>query len=175
MPTRISQEDARRAGLKVRKDGPYRRTVKLSMPRNDPYGIVTDTPADGRVVMLYLPVLSLSGNRWIRMHGLKRDRYSKDFGWFFKVAETHVGHLKRKAQARVLFTRVSTSKEQDVDNLVAGLKPLQDWLVKLGWLVDDSPAWLDYQLPLQLRPTGALRIGTYIQILYLEPGKETTP
>ena len=43
-----------------------------------------------------------------------------------------------------------------------------DWLKDLEWIVDDSPEWLEYPEPAQLRPSGNLRVGTHIRIEYEE-------
>lgn len=136
-----------------------------AMPRHEPAGF-----KDKAGVTLYIPVIPMSGNRWIRLHGLARNKFQTDLGWFFKAAETRVKDQKRSdCKARVLAIRVSTRKiGVDVDNLYTGLKPFVDWLTKLGWLKDDNPTWLEYPKPEQMRPTYGLKPGVYLRIEYLD-------
>jgi hypothetical protein len=133
------------------------------MPRRDPFGSVDK---DGGIE-LYLPVIPRSGNTYLRLHGVARWREKRALGWLVVAAGSRIKKHQRKARARLLCIVVSTSKARDFDNLVAGLKPIVDCVVQDGWLVDDSPTWVDWQMPQQLRPSGALKPGMYIRIEYL--------
>jgi hypothetical protein len=46
---------------------------------------------------------------------------------------------------RVMVTRLYCGRQRQLDygNLVGGFKPAMDAMVQAGWLVDDSPRWLE--------------------------------
>jgi hypothetical protein len=54
---------------------------------------------------------------------------------------------KRKRLAITVYR----SRLIDQTNLRAGVKWLEDALVRLGWLVDDSPEWVQHEDPVQVK------------------------
>lgn len=49
---------------------------------------------------------------------------------------------KKRMEIKIVVTR---TRPQDPDNAMGSVKPVLDALNRLGWIVDDSPRWLDLQ------------------------------
>lgn len=99
-------------------------------------------PIEYSVAVVTLP--SLSGNR---LFGLKRGQ-----GWAYTAARNKIQTLLEKESViratkkrRVIFTRVYGKGKRafDNDNLITGFKPFRDVLTRIGWIVDDTPKWLE--------------------------------
>jgi Holliday junction resolvase RusA-like endonuclease len=58
-----------------------------------------------------------------------------------------------RGRARLTITLVFPNKRRrDIDNLNSRIKGVCDGLVRGGWLVDDSPEWLDLSVRAEVRP-----------------------
>jgi hypothetical protein len=62
--------------------------------------------------------------------------------WWRKMI-VFMGQTKPTGKMRVTFTSFRRNL-LDSDNLVGGIKSIRDCLVKLGWLVDDSPQHCEF-------------------------------
>ncbi|MGW8179453.1 MAG: hypothetical protein ACWGQW_11945 [bacterium] len=76
------------------------------------------------------------------MHYMARDRETKD--WRLIVRSVcglpRLGEVQGKCRVTITLHR---KKLQDPDNAVGSVKPVLDALKRNGWLVDDSPEYLE--------------------------------
>jgi hypothetical protein len=92
-------------------------------------------------VCLLLPgLVTDSLNRDLRAHWAVKRRRSET--WAATLLGLYGRGRAARRQARLTITSYRRRQIADHDNFVGGLKPLIDVLVRLGWLVDDSGAWL---------------------------------
>ncbi|HEU4727656.1 MAG TPA: hypothetical protein VFT22_07200 [Kofleriaceae bacterium] len=111
---------------------------------HDPEAVVTASwtlELDKRVTSANLHVVNAGGSRW---------RYAKErdaWAWLVRVARLAAapGLAPADRRRRITVERVYAGRcqEIDVDNLVAGVKPLVDAMVREGMARDDSRAWLE--------------------------------
>lgn len=85
---------------------------------------------------IHWPTPSL--NELLRWHWTKRRTRAAHIARALSLGSARQGGPTGPGKRRVTITRHS-SRLLDVDNLVGGCKPVIDAMVKLGWLVDDSP------------------------------------
>jgi hypothetical protein len=80
------------------------------------------------------------------------------------MPETQAGNIPQR-KVRLKMT-LYTVRENDWDNLTARCKWAVDWLVRTGYMVDDSPDWMDLQMPKQEKAAGTPpRIVFEIEVL----------
>jgi len=81
-------------------------------------------------------------NQRLHMHYMARDRETKD--WRLMVRAVcglpHMGEVQGKCRVAITLHR---KRLQDPDNATGSVKPVVDALVRNGWLVDDSPEYLE--------------------------------
>lgn len=101
-----------------------------------------------------------SANRYSVNHGAARFAYAKKRDeWFSQFRATiwlvvvdgeettattfQIGDPTKRR--RVTFTRCYAGRDREMDraNMIGGMKPVLDAMVRAGLLVDDSPKWLD--------------------------------
>ena len=73
-----------------------------------------------------------------RFNSYAKNRYAVAL---LKQGRPYVTGRKRRVWITRLFGK--RGRSYDIGNLVGGAKPLIDALVTTGWLVDDSPKWLE--------------------------------
>lgn len=78
---------------------------------------------------------------------------------------------RRKVSVQICHSRV---RRLDDDNLSSGLKPVYDALRLAGFIVNDSPRWMDQVKPTQSRTKDPKQVGTTITIEPLEPPRQRT-
>ncbi len=80
-------------------------------------------------------------NQLLRMHWRERTRDLESWKWcVLSVAGARPKMAKRcRVELKITAYRKAL---QDPDNAVGSCKNLIDALTRIGWLVDDSPAWL---------------------------------
>lgn len=79
------------------------------------------------------------------------------------------GQTKERARVSI---HVCRSRELDEDNLTAGLKPLYDALKKCGFIVNDSPKWMERDAPRQESSKDATLWATRITIAVAGPRRK---
>ena len=99
-------------------------------------------PATSGAMLWVLDRIPKTLNQLLRMHWRARKQDLESWKWHvLSVAGPRSSKAKR---SRVeLKLTVYRKQLQDPDNAVGSCKNLIDALRKIGWLVDDSPAWLD--------------------------------
>ena len=112
-----------------------------------------------------------SANVFQRLHWAERERLIRD--WYTLVLAAFGRHrrMPNRARAKRRVRIVVTSRQmRDAANLVlAADKLILDNLVRLGWLADDSPDWLDLKVD---GATGAPRTEILIEdLLETLPGR----
>lgn len=75
----------------------------------------------------------------------ERERWQWHFAEPKAQAVNFVFYAKQKRRVTVQVFWAKPGRLPDRDNLVAGLKPVVDALVKMGFLYDDSPTWVDIE------------------------------
>ena len=87
--------------------------------------------------------LNKSNNR----HWSSKTRPGFQKGIWFSILGGHLGLAKRHEGKKrmICFTRPygGRVKQMDQDNFIGGCKPVLDALVKLGWIKDDSPQFVE--------------------------------
>ena len=86
-------------------------------------------------------------------------RCARHIRWKQQTKQTIASHVvaqvgkprERETQRVRLAITVFRRRLLDPDNLVGGLKLLIDVLVRLGWLRQDSPEWLELVPPVQVK------------------------
>jgi len=89
--------------------------------------------------------LSYSLNRWLRMHWAKQHRWSKRVEDLLGLAVRCHWRGSEPWADRATYSIVRCSEADrpaDSDNVVGGVKPIVDALVRAGLLADDSPEHL---------------------------------
>ena len=82
-----------------------------------------------------------SGNVIFRMNPIERWRYKSEWKWRIRAAKGFLG-IPKATGPRKLTVERHGRRELDTDNLVSGLKGIQDNLVQLGLFLDDTPSLL---------------------------------
>ena len=96
------------------------------------------------VCHIILPFITPSNNELLKMHHIKRWRLKKDYMW--ELVAVGANELKYKVngqerrEVRFMSFRPGIP---DIDNLIGGFKLLQDALVDLELIYDDSPKYAD--------------------------------
>lgn len=90
-----------------------------------------------------IPVTLPSANVYLRSHWAERLRLQRIF--YLELYAAFKDHMPTKATGkRKVKVLVVSTRERDYANLFTPVdKLLLDQMVKLGWLVDDKPAYLD--------------------------------
>lgn len=89
-----------------------------------------------------LPKEILSLNVTQRMHWATRSRHRKSWQGIVALA---FGKRKKTQEKRKVTITSYRKRDYDHDNFVGGCKPVIDALVKVGWLWDDAPKWVDVE------------------------------
>lgn len=99
--------------------------------------------------MFVLPLIAhpiQSRNVWDTRHWSKRAKERELWGWLLREAVGHTSPQVLAALTQPTCTDVwfvsCRARLLDDDNLVGGFKYCRDALKHLGWIVDDSPTWL---------------------------------
>jgi hypothetical protein len=84
-------------------------------------------------------------NDRLRSHWRAQRRETKDWALMVRAAcgLPQCGQVQGKCKVTITLYR---KRLQDPDNAVASVKPVVDALVRNGWLVDDSPEYLDLKV-----------------------------
>lgn len=95
-----------------------------------------------RLTMATIDRVPLPLNRLLRAHwtARRRERQAWYLALFAAVGRAPRGRPRRRARVRVTVRR---RRRQDPDNAAGSVKPLLDALKNLGWIVDDSPRWIE--------------------------------
>ena len=120
-----------------------------------------------------IPIEAKSGNQ---TGSSGRGRSGWQYKKFRKAVAIAVGQVafskgtlptKAKAKRRVWITRLWGKGKRgfDTDNLVWGMKGVFDEFKKLGWIVEDSPKWVDRIYRQEKAPDGVACIEVRIEEL----------
>jgi len=94
-----------------------------------------------RTIKLVIPEVPKSYNIILRWHWTKRQRYNQD--WFYLVRKALgrniqcISHPFKKAKID-FYIYFPTKHRRDKANYAQGLKPVLDYLCRIGILVDDN-------------------------------------
>lgn len=143
---RFTRDELRRAGIlpPARQRGLRRRSSATVVPERVEREVQRDQA--GRLVLLRLSCLGAeppglnSSRGLLRRHWTKR---SNDRDSLLLLLRAPGPLPSVGGPARVRYVRTYARGPLDPDNLAASAKPILDALVRLGVLVDDSPAYLD--------------------------------
>lgn len=155
----FSRDDLRRAGiLPPARRGVRRRSSATVVPERVEREVRRDQA--GRLVLLRLVCLGAeppglnSARGLLRRHWTKRGRDRDSLLLLLRAP----GPLPSVGgPARVAYSRTYARAPLDPDNLAASAKPILDALVRLGVLVDDSPAYLELAPEQERRGRGGPR------------------
>jgi hypothetical protein len=76
-----------------------------------------------------------------------KHRYAKRWrDWILIAAKCPQFNVLRDLGKVKLTITVTRGRQQDKDNMYASVKPVVDAIKYRGWLVDDSPKWLDLEV-----------------------------
>ena len=109
-------------------------------------------------------------NKMLRTHWSKRARGRADWYWLLQVGTTPSQRIALKTAAQTqhrMKVRIKTflrTRRFDPDNLTAAVKPLLDSLVKLQFIRNDSPVWLDLKVEQDLASRNGGISETVIEI-----------
>ncbi len=121
--------------------GVHRRSGGKSRGKVEQIGTST-LQQEPREISITIPVPTPSPNEWVRAHWSKYSKIKK--GWMSRLHSACIRHCglgifgKPIAHASLTIERMGC-RELDQDNLVGGMKPIIDNLVKLGFLENDTP------------------------------------
>lgn len=119
-------------------------------------------------LMYPLPTPSL--NVWLRLHHRERTRIKKQMAMVaICAARLHGPHAATRAHVTITRHGYGTL---DQDNLIGGCKPLIDALTTAGFIVDDSPRWLQADYHQVKVPRGRGR--TDVRVEYVAETLEPT-
>ena len=82
-----------------------------------------------------------SGNVLLRMHHLDRWKFKREWYYRIRSAKGFLG-IPKASGPRTLTVERHGRQTLDTDNLISGLKGIQDDLVQLGLFLDDTPSLL---------------------------------
>lgn len=115
----------------------------------------TDGPHPPRRWQFSIPILPVNINRRERAHWTGRHTESKrveQYVWAMsKAARIPKAGGDRRAVHMEFVKPLTNRRPDDAPNLQSRSKPVLDALVRLGYLVDDSPAWLEWHTPTETR------------------------
>lgn len=93
---------------------------------------------------IILPFITPSNNELLRMHWAVRLILKKRYGWELVVAGANELKYKVKDKEKRIVRFMSFRPGMlDIGNLAGGFKPLEDALVDLKLIFDDSPKYAD--------------------------------
>ena len=127
-----------------------------------------------REISITIPVPTPSPNEWVRAHWSTYAKIKKT--WMSRIHSASIRHCgtgifgKPIANASLTIERMGC-RELDQDNLVGGMKPIIDNLVKLGFLENDTPDVIQHMDVFQTLVRTKAEQGTRITIS--ERSKET--
>lgn len=110
-----------------------------------------------------IPDCPPSANEFERLHWRARSRLIK--AWYTEVyAAFRFGFPSKATKKRRVHVIVRSLRERDFSNQWLGVdKLIHDNLTKLGWIVDDSPKWIEPSITGEVGPR-----HTIIEILDLD-------
>ena len=96
------------------------------------------------ICKIILPIVTPSLNELLRMHWTKQRRLRKDYGWELVAVGMNDPIYKVNGQEKRGVRFMSFRPGMlDQGNLIGGFKPLEDALIDLGLIFDDSPKFAD--------------------------------
>ena len=96
------------------------------------------------ICKIILPVVTPSLNELLRMHWTEQRRLRKDYGWELAAVGANDSKYKINGQEKRAVRLMSFRPGMlDAGNLAGGFKPLEDALIDLGLIFDDSPKFTD--------------------------------
>lgn len=111
---------------------------------------------------VFIPVVTPSMNRLL--HSWKTYHYSYKRPWGRTISLFFQSRKAEKIRRYILIVTYH-NRFYDKDNHIGGCKPVIDALRKLGWIWDDSTAWLDAQYEQKkIGEDGVTESGTRIVI-----------
>ena len=128
--------------------------------------ITTARPSDGKLGWRYkmdpvfFPARIRSQNEFLYSHWRKYDRYKNMWQTAIGYMLGRGTHGNRKKNIKIVSVR---TRFLDMGNLIGGAKPIPDALKRYGWIVDDSPRWVEISY-FQRRPRRGEGCGTIISV-----------
>jgi Holliday junction resolvase RusA-like endonuclease len=115
--------------------------------------------------------LTPSGNQLSGYHWRRRHRMKRDWQWLVLAAMGSAGVGEQLGRFHVTVERHAARPIKDLDNVIAGLKPVLDGMVAAGLLVDDSS---DYVVSLEVVQVKCPKVAQRT-IIRLRPAATTPP
>ncbi len=90
-------------------------------------------------MLVFIPYKIRSENEFIYSHWRKYKKYKDAWYWILKS----IVRFRKPRVTDYQTIKIWSIRKRILDygNLVGGCKPVPDALIRLGWLVDDSPSW----------------------------------
>ena len=96
------------------------------------------------ICKIILPLVTPSNNELLRMHWTEQRKIKESYAWELVAVGAHDLKYKVKNREKRIVRFMSFRLGMlDMGNLAGGFKPLEDALVDMDLLVDDSPKYAD--------------------------------